>query len=887
MSKILKHKITNSLEILLTVFSEEYIIFKDDQFGWLRSQKRLIPLHKGTEAIIDLGVGDNPNNISYSSEARSDIPEEIVKQYKEQKIPYKNIRSIVPISISTIIEFYNKYNLSIPNSINDLSKKVFIYSLKTTNNDNWAYFSYLEDSHRYRYYPQSGKPISHSDGFAFVVSKPISFESPLKVMAYALESFQAPEHPLLNTFACKIYNILKNLYKQNPLILEGFMNSSRLMESIYERFITEISRIISFKDIQALLGEITEQDFYDYYIELLCKCDTERANIQEYGVEILSDINKGHWEIFEAYQTSMESGDILMPVPKGKVLVARDPLADVNYKASCAIDFGTKSTVVVYHTGESVLLRIGATDLWSKARLDDYENPTVINLLNYKKFMNDYNSKNGRPPTCWGDMTVSHQAANAIFTKNVDKDIYYSVFSDLKQWANSVSRRQLLNDRTGQKVELKPYNQLKKKDFDPIEIYAYYLGLNINNMHNGICVKYYLSFPVNYSLDVRNRILQSFTRGIKKSLPEGVLNDAYAMKRFKVKSGASEPAAYALSALNAYNVEPTEYETSAINTYAVFDFGGGTTDFDFGIEYIPEDKSFDYEVKQFGNGGDPLLGGENILNILAYEVYKANIEEMRKYKITIVRPNEKCSRFSGSEMLVKEPDEGDQAAYLNLKLLANLLRPIWEEQDSFESSYDSGNITCDLYSAHEERKSTSIKVDVKALQSVITKHIQDGVDNFMKTYLRTQEKNKSEWTWPLHILLAGNSSKSRILQNTLINELLEHIKLIDKGTDKKYNLTDVFRVYPPLGTIFDMNRLDIKTNGDKNLEEILSKMLYGVDGAVKDKSTKSQVSNNAQINSSDGKLDFEKKVNTSKEKQYPKYSTKQGLDTWKISRKDL
>ncbi len=44
--------------------------------------------------------------------------------------------------------------------------------------------------------------------------------------------------------------------------------------------------------------------------------------------------------------------------------------------------------------------------------------------------------------------------------------------------------------------------------------------------------------------------------------------------------GASEPAAYALTALQQYGFEPEGDERVF---YGVFDFGGGTTDFDFGI----------------------------------------------------------------------------------------------------------------------------------------------------------------------------------------------------------------------------------------------------------------------------------------------------------------
>lgn len=53
------------------------------------------------------------------------------------------------------------------------------------------------------------------------------------------------------------------------------------------------------------------------------------------------------------------------------------------------------------------------------------------------------------------------------------------------------------------------------------------------------------------------------------------------------------------------------------------DFGGGTTDFDFGIwsSGDEDDDNHDYNISRFGEGEDPYLGGENILGVLAYNVF--------------------------------------------------------------------------------------------------------------------------------------------------------------------------------------------------------------------------------------------------------------------------
>ena len=99
-------------------------------------------------------------------------------------------------------------------------------------------------------------------------------------------------------------------------------------------------------------------------------------------------------------------------------------------------------------------------------------------------------------------------------------------------------------------------------------------------MTNGIYLSYILSFPVNYGKEVQEKLLESFTKGLKKSLPQSILSDTELMENFEVYGGASEPAAYAISALEQYELEP-KVEGEEV-PYAVFDSGGGTTDFDLG-----------------------------------------------------------------------------------------------------------------------------------------------------------------------------------------------------------------------------------------------------------------------------------------------------------------
>ena len=549
-------------------------------------------------------------------------------------------------------------------------------------------------------------------------------------------------------------------------------------------------------DYGAIINEIhqnTARIDLNAYKQKLLGCDYKRANLLPYDENQLTDLNKGHWDLTEISKDGSK-----VNVPENLRLVARPPQKDINRNGVCGIDFGTKSTVVAYYQNEARLLRVGKGDYTKAPVIKDYENPTVIELRDFTAFIKAYVEKIGRPDTEWEQMTVSHQAAEAIFA-DMDENVICSVFSELKQWAIDKNRRLLLCDKAGKTIEIKPYCELKEGDFDPIEIYAYYLGLYINNMRNGIYMHYVLSFPVNYEKAVREQLLGSFKRGLKKSLPSSILKDEKLMKSFKIYAGASEPAAYAISALQEFNLEPENIGEKVC--YGVFDFGGGTTDFDFGIEEIPEDGDDLFLITQFGSGGDVYLGGENILLMLAYEVYVDNIKLMRDHKIAIELPP-KCEILAGTESLIFSKAQASQAAYLNLRRLAENLRPIWERINDYKQEYNTGCIPFKMLNEANRFCELQLKVNVDKLEKRIEKEIENGVKNFFSAF--SEAFKDKDIVLPIHIFLAGNSSKSPVVKS-----LFEKYIAIWKGNladsifkkcGQKKSVEDIFRLYMPLGT---------------------------------------------------------------------------------------
>ena len=515
-----------------------------------------------------------------------------------------------------------------------------------------------------------------------------------------------------------------------------------------------------------------EMPVLKYYLSI----DKERINIDDYDEERLWDINLGHWDLEEKDKEELK--EIL-----GKKVYERDPKLDVHQGGIVGIDFGTKSTVVVYQKDKTTIMpmRISGGKLNKKVEDTDYENPTVIEFRNVENFLEKYNEKDGRPNTKWEDVMVSHTA----FTNLTEgpSEYFTSIISDIKQWTTKEKEKHYLKDRTGSEYTLAPYLKIDENEenyIDPVELYAYYIGSYINTMTNGIYLEYLLSFPVTYEKAIREKILKSFEKGIKKSLPIQIQEDEKLMKKFKVKHGANEPAAYAACALKNFKIEPKDKDDKVY--YGVFDFGGGTTDFDFGIWKLAEDEDkYDYELEHFGAGGDKYLGGENIIKELAYKVFTENSDTLLKKRIQYVRP-EGYDELKGEGALV---NNDSSIAKLNTRILGEMLRGIWENSAIEDMKVIKPPY---LYDTHGEKRGMggddelSFNVSEEKLKDFIKEKIAKGINNF---FIKLEDAFKDEDAKEINIFLAGNSCK-----HPFVNEIFAEYQ--DKMKDKiKLNLYDL------------------------------------------------------------------------------------------------
>lgn len=532
-----------------------------------------------------------------------------------------------------------------------------------------------------------------------------------------------------------------------------------------------------------------DEDFTSALKSGLLNCEKRRADIDPYDEKLLSDPNRGHWNLWTSEDT--DEDDIEYAIEICEPLIARNPAADVIRDGVIAIDFGTKSTVVVYQkTSEHTLpMAIGTGRLSDAGDEKHYENPTVMEFTDAQSFLKKYHSRLGRPDTLWEDLPISHTAYSDM-TMCASYD-YYAFFCDLKQWAGEGSFPLRICDRKGGEFLLPPYMSSDPAEFDPIEIYAYYIGLYINNMRNGIFLDYYLSFPITFERSVRERITSSFERGLMKSLPMSIIDNEEIMSDFRVDGSVSEPAAYAVCAMDQYRVFP---EDDGEFHYGIFDFGGGTADFDFGVCRVSHRRKFDYTIENYGAGGDRYLGGENLLELLAVTVFRDNYQALADNSITFTLPP-RCDEFAGSAAVVARSREAEA----NMRHMMEALRPLWEGNGSVPEDFERGVICVDMF----DRDSGLIprfefNVSADKLIGIIRYNIAAGIDNFFTSMCLAYSSEKADIPKEINIMLAGNSCR-----NNAVAEIF--MEKFDAAVEKLRDVIAIaddfrFNLFPPLGT---------------------------------------------------------------------------------------
>ncbi|GAA9679464.1 hypothetical protein HpVH26_04040 [Helicobacter pylori] len=535
-------------------------------------------------------------------------------------------------------------------------------------------------------------------------------------------------------------------FKQALRVLHAIVNneaSLRYLSDENQKFIEDLAQAekITNELVEKTLGIVSYSDVdvdFEAFENVMLNVDEIAVGLKSYSQSQLLDLDGGYWDLWvpSSFKESVTFRfDNLPKDPNGKEenFYARSSLKDLKRDSFVAIDFGTKSTTASYmnKNGRYCLLSIGG-DVDADG-LEKYENPTIVEFRNKEKFLKDYNALSHRPFTEHNDMEVAYETQKEFTDPRTNGNDLYRFFSKLKQWTGADEKqnfRDLFED-----FSLESFAHCT--DFNPIEIYAYYIGRCINNMHNGVFLKYFLSCPIKHEKHQAEKIRESFEKGLRKSLPRHVFDDDKTAKNFKVELRASEPCAYAISALKIYGFDKTAKLDKPIY-YGVFDFWGGTTDFDFGKWEKSANPKYAYKMTHLSSGGDKYLGGENLLEWLAFEVYAQNFQTLKGKDIVIAKPNYDSineQRF-GSFM------QKSSGARLNLQTIAFHLRGFLEnldahiieaieENEEFEIEGFTKDFKAQLFDRNgKDIPEIELKIDFKELLNLLKSKIDDGVANF-------------------------------------------------------------------------------------------------------------------------------------------------------------
>ncbi len=376
-------------------------------------------------------------------------------------------------------------------------------------------------------------------------------------------------------------------------------------------------------------------------------------------------------------------------------VVRRDPHVDVR-DAWVAIDLGTSTTVVAIGNGEqNELIRIGTREEPKVSR--DYEVPSEIGFNNLDDTVKAWRDRVILPLTEWGDVLVGHAARKRLQVHGKERaQRFKSSVGELAMLPARFENREPvpicgrsdLDDVMLLDPPAPPIIDEEGIDpndpFDPLELFAYYIGLHVNDRRRGIHLRYAIGMPTGWSDDRRHQVLAQMRRGILRSLPAGMV--AYDdLDLLQVVDAGLNVLSFAAYAFRVFGVSPKGDETIP---FVSIDAGASETSVMCGNYRMgtPDERAGGYlrVVEHAEPTVLKVFGGEWLLHRMAYKVYAASGTSMKNNDIPFIMP-------LGEEMLEGAEDRiipslagaprsaAALDAHTNVRLLKEAVRPILEK----------------------------------------------------------------------------------------------------------------------------------------------------------------------------------------------------------------
>lgn len=516
-------------------------------------------------------------------------------------------------------------------------------------------------------------------------------------------------------------------------------------------------------------------------------------------------------------------------------------------KNSVSIDFGTSSSCVAVRGDDGVeLLTLSASED-TNGSINIYENPTCVMIYRWEEIYHQWKLENDEYPLILRGNLDEYK----LKQKSVQFDFGYSVKKHMRevddQQLNSILTEIKMIPRTlseGLQESVRPlvvrnkkvvelvdsYEQQNEEKFDVIAFYGYILGKAINRVEkNKIYTKFQVTYPVKFSTEVREKVKKSLEYGLKRSIPKPLRNAIDSKKKpvFKVDMKYPEPVAYIGSVCGQYlQYDVQNYEAKL---FGVFDFGGGTLDYSFGIFTKSEDDDSGSDIHVLGVDGDPNVGGELLIKKLAYWLYTSNenMSEFVNKQIPFEKPvgevlpdgcpeelfnstadaksnvRKVCERFTrdifqSNADYEEQENEIDDGENEDISLMyPNKEREkvnIKDTKKNRKTLIQNTSGTINLHDVNGDEVSIEVTVDVKALNQRLEGLISNKVKDFKEVMDRTFCNYKGvlkqcglEYKMEKVIIFeAGNSSRNLILQDQMKEQFKDNKILLVDETDVEF-----------------------------------------------------------------------------------------------------
>jgi hypothetical protein len=409
-------------------------------------------------------------------------------------------------------------------------------------------------------------------------------------------------------------------------------------------------------------------------------------------------------------------------------VVLRDPALDLR-AAWVAIDLGASTTTVAIRSdrGPTELLRIGST---APAMCSaDFESPSEIAFEHLGRVVKAWRDRVVLPLTAWDDVKVGHAARALRLAPGGDRVrraaaglVELSLLREPIEEKRPVVLRGAA-DPDYQETLKKPAPPVVDEDgigahepFDPIELYAYYVGLHVNQRSRGLFTRYALTLPQGWPSARRQGVLVAFRRGLYRSLPAGLVpfDDVH---RLEVIDAGPPVLSFAVHAFRAFGIQPK----GDVVTFFAIDAGASETGLVGGVLRDAGDAErrdgYERVLEHLPASSIPWLGGERLLHRLAYRTYLANEEALRELRVPIDVPAGEAPYAAAAELGAAHVE-----ARANTTLLKDALRPALEGPEGAKLPS-----AVRLLTAEGRALDVALLVDASALCELVDTSIADAL----------------------------------------------------------------------------------------------------------------------------------------------------------------